>query len=113
VTNIGGPNNTELVGAPTTPGIFTFTLRATDNANAANFAEHVFTVHVAPMQIVSPPIALLADLITDLPSGRAGVPYSLTGSAIRMPAYTYTHLLVPPPDGLTLSLAGVVSGRRR
>src|SRR5262245_28973884 len=77
-TTIGGPNNTELVGAPTTPGVYTFTLRATDNANAANFAEHVFTVHVAPMQIVSPPLALLADLVTDLPPGRAGVPYSFT-----------------------------------
>ena len=92
--------------APTAPGIFTFTLRATDNANAANFAEHVFTVHVAPMQI-----ALAADRAPGGfhhrfavgPCWRAG-PFTLNGRR-RTPPYTYAQSpLVPLPQRLYLEL---------
>jgi len=109
---VGGPNVTEIVGAPTTPGVYTFTLRATDEGNASNFAEHVFTVRVAPMQIVSPPVALLADLSIDLPSGRSGVPYSFTLKAAGgTPPYAYAQSpFFPLPAGLTLTAAGVIQG---
>ena len=109
---IGGPNVTELVGAPTAPGTFTFTLRATDDANPSNFAERVFTIRVAPMQLVSPPVSLLLTAPRELPPGRAGVPYSFTLKAAggTLP-YTFAQSPFQPlPPGLSLSSAGVVSG---
>src|SRR4029077_17245705 len=48
-----GPNGWGLVGAATAPGTYTFTVRATDNANASNFADETLTLRVAPLQRIS------------------------------------------------------------
>ena len=41
-----------LAGAPSTPGNYTFTLRATDNANTSSSADRLYSLRVAPMQFV-------------------------------------------------------------
>jgi hypothetical protein len=87
-------------------------LRATDDTNPSNFAERVFTVRVAPMQLVAPPVSLLLTASRELPSGRAGVPYSFTLKAAGGTApYTFAQSpFFPLPTGLSLSSTGVVSG---
>jgi hypothetical protein len=105
---INGP--TPQVGGPASvPGTYVFTLRATDNANAANTALHTFTFRASPMQIVSPPVR---NFFVDYPSAQIGTPYSFT---VRVAGgtgpYTWTvSPFTPLPDGLTLSAAGVLSG---
>jgi hypothetical protein len=101
---------TRLVGAPLVPGVFVFTLRATDNGNPANFADHTFTYRVGPTQVISPPVEFVT--LADLPSGNVGVPYSF---AIRVaggtPPYTFTSSPFSPlPPGLSLGPSGVLSG---
>jgi hypothetical protein len=103
--------STIFTGQPTTAGTFVFSLRATDNANAANFADRTFRLRVSPMQIVSPPVE--ATVPPDLPIGEAGVPYppSTLLTAGGTPPYTYVESpFVPLPTGMTLSSAGVLSG---
>ena len=93
-----------------TPGVFTMTLRATDTADATNFAERVLTVVNSPTQVVTPPSTAL--FIPDLPAATVGSAYSYTfrvagGSA----PYTFVESpLVVLPPGLSLSSAGVLSG---
>src|SRR6187401_389382 len=90
--------------------MFTFTLRATDNANAANVADHTFTFRAAPMQVVSP--ATEAYIPVDLPPGRVNVPYSF---ALKVAGGTAPYTFVESPfapliPGLTLSSDGILSG---
>lgn len=103
-----------LVGQPTQAGTFVFTIRATDKATTGptvgDFAEHTFTLKVAPMQVVSPPTEAFS--APDLPSGRIGVPYS---TRIRLaggvPPYHFTPSpFAPLPPGLSISDDGVLSG---
>src|SRR5262249_62026971 len=54
-----GAGTTALVGAPSVAGTYIYTLRAMDNANNANLADHVFTYRVAPIQVIAPPIEIL------------------------------------------------------
>ena len=49
-----GPNAEYLIGEPTVPGTFVFTLRATDTANSSNFADHTFTFRASPVDVVLP-----------------------------------------------------------
>src|SRR6185295_5691265 len=55
---LGVASTTLVGGPPTSPGTYTYTLRASDIANPSNFADHSFTYRVAPMQVVSPPLEL-------------------------------------------------------
>jgi hypothetical protein len=104
------PNTTRLAGQPTTPDTYVYTLRATDNADAANFADHQFTFRISPMQVVSPPVELMG--VLDLPSAEAGSSYSVTFKvAGATPLYIFSESpFAPLPSGLTLSSAGVLSG---
>jgi hypothetical protein len=111
----GGPflpaNTTLVVGQPTSAGVFTFSLRATDNANTANFADHTFTLKVPPQHLVSPPLRFLSQFV--LPGGQVGVPYSFRFRMAGGTApYTFSDLgaFGPLPPGLTLSADGVLSG---
>ncbi len=93
-----------ITGAPSVPGTYNYTIRATDNNNAANFADRQY------------PITVIA---TQLNSGRANIPDLVVGTP-----YSYTFKIVggagpyafatsplsPPPPGLTLSAGGVLSG---
>ena len=104
------PGGTVLTGQPQSAGTFTYTLRAFDNASPATSVDHAFTLNILPMQVVSPPVALIDS--PDLPNGQTGAPYSTT---IRMaggtPPYTFAASPFSPlPPGLSLSSAGVLSG---
>ena len=104
-----GPNTTALVARPTSVGTHVYTLRATDTLDSANTVDHVFTLRVVPMQIVSPPIEFGP---AELPSGNVGAPYPF---ALKVAGgtgpYTFSaSALLPLPAGLSISPAGVVSG---
>ena len=105
-----GGGQTELGGQPTNAGTFTYTLRATDNANAANVMDHTFTLNVTPMHLVSPPLRFMGTF--QLPSTEVGAPYSFTFKAAGGAApYTYSvSPFNPLPPGLGLSSDGVLSG---
>lgn len=93
-----------LTGVPTAPGPFSYTLRATDNANNANFAERVFSGTVSPMQQISHPVP-------PAQQGTAYTPYNFQ-MAGGQPPYTFTALpvLSPLPPGMSLSAGGTLSG---
>jgi hypothetical protein len=100
---------TMLAGQATTPGTYTYTLRATDVANPSRTADHTFTIRVAPMQIVSPTAFFSS---AELPGGNVGEAYS---AAIRMAGGTAPYSFSvspfnPLPPGLALSSTGVLSG---
>jgi hypothetical protein len=96
-------NSTVLAGSPTTPGLYTFTLRATDSTlPTPNYGLKTFTLRVSPMQVWTAP----------WPDVRAGVPfsYSLIPAGGTLP---HTFVLAPfnyLPAGVTLSPGGVLSG---
>jgi hypothetical protein len=101
------PNGTAtmLAGAPSSPGTYTYTLRAVDTASPSNFADRVFTATVLPIMIVNGRANML-------PAGRVGSAYShsyrLAGGT---PPYTFSTVpMYPLPPGLTLSSAGLLSG---
>ena len=110
VPGLAGPNSTVLAGPPAATGTYTFTLRATDVANGALFAEHAFTQRIGATQLVSPPVAIAPT--NDLPGGQAGSPYSVVLKAAGgTPPYTFSESPFSPlPPGLSLSAAGVLSG---
>ena len=104
------PDETILGGQPTTPGTYTYVLRATDTANASNFAERAFLIEISPMQVVEPPRTLDGEHL--LPPAEVGVAYAATLEvAGGSPPYTFgTSPFAPLPTGLSLSSAGVLSG---
>ena len=84
-------------------GTFSFTVKATDSANSANFAQRQFTMIVTPMSLTSN---------TFLPNGFVGVPFSstlvVTGAT---GAVTWTvDPGNPLPPGFTPPVGGVLSG---
>jgi hypothetical protein len=93
-------------GALTTAGRYTYTIRATDNANSSNYAERTYSdIPVAPFQLnmgqaTAPPVA------------RVGSPYSYSIKLAGGTApYTFaTSPLYALPPGLSLSAGGVLSG---
>jgi len=96
-------NSTVLAGSPTTPGLYTFTLRATDSTTPTpNVGFRTLTMRVSPMQVFG---TLWSD-------ARAGVPFSIS----LIPAGgtpPHTFVLAPfnyLPAGVTLSPTGVLSG---
>jgi len=107
VTALFGPNTTIVDGSITTPGTYSVTLRATDNANAANFADHTFTRVAVPHQIVSP-----AYTGVPLPAAPVNTVYSFTFQvAGGTPPYAFVESpFLPLPAGLSLSSTGTLSG---
>lgn len=99
-----------LSGNPTTIGKYTFTLRAVDVSDPANFALRTFYVNVTPIALsVSP----------NLPWANAGSAYSTTlnvtgntGSVIWTVDTSTTGMGAQPslPSGMSLTQAGVLSG---
>ena len=92
------PHVTLLGGAPTTVGLYSFTLQASDSAG--NTIQRTFTLNVTPL-----------NLWTGLRNPTYGSAYSqaLTTSG-GTGSYTYTVLSGLLPPGLTLSSAGLISG---
>ena len=93
-----------LSGTPTAgmSGTFTFTVKAQDSTNAANFGVHQITITVTPISVVS----------INLPIGHVGTPYS---GAIVVAGFTgnVTGTLEPfqyMPPGLTFHTNGTVDG---
>ena len=103
-------NGAALAGQPSVPDTYTFTLRATDNANSSNFVEHTSTWRVSPIQIVDPPVG--AFVAPNMPYGHVGVPYTATlKMSGGVPPYHVTQSpFAPLPPGITISDAGVVFG---
>ena len=94
-----------LSGTPTTAGTFNFTVTATD-ANSCTGSKG-YGVTIAPSSC--PTIMLLPQI---LPGGTVGTAYSRTITAMYGTApYSYTVTSGGPPTGLTLSSAGVLSGK--
>ena len=104
------PNATWLAGRGMVAGEYTFTVRATEDGNPANSADHQFTFTIAPMQFVAPAWELVN--VLGVPSGRVGDPYSFTFKvAGGVGPYTFAESAFDPlPAGLTLSSGGVLSG---
>ncbi|MEQ1759803.1 MAG: putative Ig domain-containing protein [Vicinamibacterales bacterium] len=105
-----GDNTTMLGGQPTTVGTFTYTLRATDKSNAANFADHFFTMRVISLEI--PVIHNRVGPIGAIPGGQVGVPYTTT---IRTVGGTGPYSVAPGAANLTapgfaISSAGIITG---
>ncbi|MBZ5560701.1 MAG: putative Ig domain-containing protein, partial [Acidobacteriia bacterium] len=107
VTDPAVPTSTTLIGQPSVAGGYTYTLRATDTANGANFADRTFTMNVSPMQVVTPPL-----LNFIIPNAQAGVAYSTTVKvAGGTPPYSFSASSAAPiPPGLTLGADGTLSG---
>lgn len=98
-------SSTLLTGAPQGFGTFSYTLRAIDNTNPANFADRAFTVLIAPMTVNT-------HRAVQMPAARVGTPYSFTFQLSGgTPPYTFAASpLSPLPPGLSLSADGVLSG---
>jgi hypothetical protein len=104
-------NGSLVSGRPAAVGTFVYTVRATNVADATNTVDRVYTLKVAPTQVVAPAIELNEQ---DLPPATVGVLYSATIKAAGgAPPYTFTVTPTPLntlPPGLTLSAGGVLSG---
>ena len=95
-----GTSSGTISGTPTTVGQFTFTVQATDSANAANYGVRVLTLNVTPIQVSQP-----------VPNANLGASYSTTftptgGTAPYSWSLAAGNLM---PAGLTFS-NGVLSG---
>jgi uncharacterized protein (TIGR03437 family) len=101
--------STYLAGAPAVPGAYSYTLRATDNADTTGhtYAERNYNQNVGPMQ----PITYGSDVQSPLVA-RVGTAYSYQLQvAGGTPPYTFaTTYMNPLPPGLTLGSSGVISG---
>src|SRR5581483_6691702 len=60
-------------GTPSTPGLYTFVLRAADGSNSANYGQRQFTLRVLPVGV-----GPLFVLTSSLPSGRVSATYPQT-----------------------------------
>jgi hypothetical protein len=99
-----------LSGWTTTPGVFQFTLRATDNNNSSNFADRLLTFTVTPLELVQPAQSGFTAQV--LPPGTVGSAYSY---AFKMaggtPPYSFSQSqFIPLPPGMSLTSGGVLSG---
>lgn len=97
-----------ISGVPTTTGHWTFTVRAADATNAANYADQSLSMDVA----APAPAAALTIVTMSLPSTRIGDSYSATlrasgGTGV----YSWTIVAGALPGGLSLDAAsGVLQG---
>ncbi|MDU0314710.1 putative Ig domain-containing protein [Phycicoccus sp. M110.8] len=91
----------QLEGSPTTPGTYTFTLRATDDGQAAATKAYSMTVAPAPLAVTT----------TSVPPAAVGSRYDTRLSAtggVKPYAWSLTSGALPP--GLTLSGDGQITG---
>jgi len=100
-------SSTLLWGAPSAPGTYSYTLRATDTANSSNFVDRAYTAVIGPVVAVGYLTTKVA-----LPPTLLGASYSLQLTvAGGTPPYTFASLALSPlPPGLTLSASGLLSG---
>jgi large repetitive protein len=106
-----GTTGTVLVGQSTTPGVYVYTLRATDNSSSGNSADHQFTMRISPMQVVAPKEH--SSGYNARAAGAVGSPYGPFTFEIAggVPPYSFTESpFTPLPQGIALSAAGVLSG---
>ncbi|MBI1762014.1 MAG: putative Ig domain-containing protein [Acidobacteria bacterium] len=89
-----------LSGTPTASGAFNVTITATGTGGCAGSRTYSFTVACPAITLTTPPF----------PDGAAGIAYNYTVTATPAGNYTFTLSQGNLPSGLTLSLAGVVSG---
>jgi uncharacterized protein (TIGR03437 family) len=94
--------NGSLVGTPTTPGTYTFTIRVTDGTGAS--AEREFSITINSN--------VLAITTTSLPGGQVGITYNatLTASGGGGSVYLFNISSGTLPPGLNLSDSGQISG---
>ncbi len=101
--------STYLAGAPAVPGAYSYTLRATDNADNTGhtYAERNYNTNVGPMQPIT-----YGSSTQNPPVARVGTAYSYQlPVAGGTPPYTFaTTYMNPLPPGMTLSSSGVISG---
>jgi hypothetical protein len=100
--------NGTITGLITAAGVYRFTVRATDTANSANFADRLLTYSVTPLYLTLPNYTANYEL----PAGTVGTAYSFS---LRMaggtPPYTFTESPFNPlPPGISLSAAGAITG---
>ncbi|MGA2260956.1 MAG: Ig domain-containing protein, partial [Acidobacteriota bacterium] len=92
-----------LAGTPTTNGQYSFTLRATDSADGANFGQRLFKLQITPITYSGPGL---------LPYGNIGSSFSQTlsvsGATGAVTWKVNPDDLLPP--GLLLASNGVLSG---
>jgi hypothetical protein len=100
------PNVATLAGRVATPGVYQFTVRATNNDDAADFVDRVFTARYAPIHLISPA------LNGAMPEGTVGVPYTASLKvAGGVPPYIFSESpFFPLPPGLSIASNGTVSG---
>jgi len=91
-----------LSGTPTTPGTFEFRINATDTNNFNGSRSYSLTVNSQPAIMLSP--ASLSAIYEDIPYSQA-----ITASGGTAP-YAYSITSGTPPNGLTLSGSGTLSG---
>jgi len=91
-----------ISGTPTTSGLFSFTVQATDSSHNTASAPLSIAVSDGRLMIIT----------TQLPGGTQGVPYQATLAAIGgVPPYTWSVSSGSLPSGLTLNrTSGVISG---
>src|SRR5581483_3590890 len=95
-------------GTPSTPGLYTFVLRAADGSNSANYGQRQFTLRVLPVGV-----GPLFVLTSSLPSGRVSATYpqtSLQSSGGTGPVTWKLAFNSYLPPGVTLGPNGVLSG---
>jgi hypothetical protein len=93
-----------ISGRPTAPGSYIFIVRVTDSTSASATSDTLrIMVNVGPLVVTS---------LGDLTAGRSGVDYShqLQGAG-GSPPYTWAVASGSLPPGLSLSAAGIISGR--
>ena len=97
-----GSRNGQLSGTPTKLGSSTFAVQVTDSAGSSISAAYTLSVITLP-SIMTP---------SPLPTGTAGVPYSVafTASGGTPPYYGWTTGSGAPPAGLALGPTGILTG---
>jgi hypothetical protein len=105
-----GPNGWGVLGAATAPGTYAFTVRATDNADATNFADETLTLRVVPFQRISPTVSEIST--RPLPVATLGQLYSYSLKFVggKAPYTVSESSLYPLPAGLALTASGTLSG---
>lgn len=99
-------SNGVITGVPSVPNTYTFTVRATDTANASNTADRVFTWVVSPMQIFPETTAVFLPAV----QVNAAYNYQLQVAGGKPPYVFVESPLYPLPPGMTLSATGLLGG---